>query len=156
MPWIVCRHTKGGLHTWRLDQVCRLNLKRVLHGEQAQDEWRPIAVAETHELAMIREREIKREIRDKREALAKAHDVSYPAQMAMDDAQERDPDKKRIRLKLSPELNDGSSWLAVDTVSDAINFIKPALESMLQDHPQDFMVSTIELSDRELEQLPEV
>lgn len=69
---------------WALDQVLKMNLDKARRGVPLNEEWHPLAVAESHKEALDKLREVKREIRARRMALeAGAGEgrpgVAYPA-----------------------------------------------------------------------------
>jgi hypothetical protein len=67
--FVVCRHTKGGFHTWTLEQVCRMNLQRMERGECMDDEWRPVGCAGSMQEALELERKLKASVKARRMGL---------------------------------------------------------------------------------------
>lgn len=70
MKWVICRHTKGGWHVWELERVLKMNVQRLMRGAPMDDEWRVLELAESEHAANERMAELKRQVRDRRKAMA--------------------------------------------------------------------------------------
>lgn len=69
----------------------------------------------------------------------------------------QDPDRiKKPRFKLSPELVDGDSWAVVDDEKAALKSVKAWLDEAKDCPGESFSVEVVEMSDKEVESLPEL
>ena len=68
-----------------------------------------------------------------------------------------DKNEKKIMFKLSPELSDGDHWTIVDNKSSVLEAISIWCDEFSSDCPgESFSVETVEMSQAEVEALPEI
>lgn len=64
--------------------------------------------------------------------------------------------ESKPRIKLSPELYDGQHWTYVDTPREALDAIKAWFTEFGEIDGERFDVEIVELTDQEVEALPDV
>lgn len=86
--WVVCRHTRGGLHVWNMADVCKMNRQRLMSGVGMDDEWRPVEMALSEEAAREKQVALRRELKEKRKAVERdtGGRVAYGVEEEMRDA----------------------------------------------------------------------